>query len=123
MGRQEHDPQVFWLSVLDSLRQTGAESELVRELTAAPHLDGASVVGRLLEDLSSLREPQWLVIDDLHELQADEAIRDLELLLRTAPPELRFVLLARRDLRPFTWAVGPIDRGEPLGPVGRSPDL
>ncbi len=99
VGRQEHDPQVFWLSVLDSLRQTGAGSERVRELTAAPHLDGANVVGRLLEDLSSLREPLWLVIDDLHELQADQASRHMELLLGTAPPELRFVLLTRRDLR------------------------
>ena len=99
VGRQEHDPQVFWLSVLDSLRQTGAGSERVRELTAAPDLDGANVVGRLLEDLSSLREPLWLVIDDLHELQADQAIRHMELLLGTAPPELRFVLLTRHDLR------------------------
>ena len=99
VGRQEHDPQVFWLSVLDSLRQTGAGSERVRELTAAPHLDGANVVGRLLEDLSSLREPLWLVIDDLHELQADQAIRHMELLLGTAPPELRFMLLTRHDLR------------------------
>ena len=99
VGRQEQDPQVFWLSVLDSLRQTGAGSERVRKLTAAPHLDGANVVGRLLEDLSSLQETLWLVIDDLHELQADQAIRHLELLLRTAPPELRFVLLTRRDLR------------------------
>jgi LuxR family transcriptional regulator, maltose regulon positive regulatory protein len=99
VGRQEHDPQVFWLSVLDSLRQTGAGSERVRELTAAPDLDGANVVGRLLEDLSSLREPLWLVIDDLHELHADQAIRDMELLLGAAPPELRFVLLTRHDLR------------------------
>ena len=99
VGRGEHDPQVFWLSVLDSLRQTGAGSGRVRELTAAPHLDGANVVGRLLEDLSSLQEPLWLVIDDLHELQADQAIRDMELLLGTAPAELRFVLVTRRDLR------------------------
>ncbi len=99
VGRQEHDPQVFWLSVLDSLRQTGAGSERVRELTASPDLDGANVVGRLLEDLSSLQEPLWLVIDDLHELQADQAIRHMELLVGTAPPELRFVLLTRRDLR------------------------
>jgi LuxR family maltose regulon positive regulatory protein len=99
VGRQEHDPQVFWLSVLDSLRQTGAGSERVRELTAAPDLDGANVVGRLLEDLSSLREPLWLVIDDLHELQADQASRHMEVLLATAPPQLRFVLLTRHDLR------------------------
>ena len=90
---------MFWLSVLDSLRQTGAGSERVRELTAAPHLDGANVVGRLLEDLGSLREPLWLVIDDLHELQAEEAVRQVEVLLGSAPAALRFVLVTRRDLR------------------------
>jgi LuxR family maltose regulon positive regulatory protein len=99
VGRQEHDPQVFWLSVLDALRQTGAGSERIRKLTPAPDLDGANVVGRLLEDLSSLREPLWLVIDDLHELRADQASRHIDLLLATAPPELRFVLLTRHDLR------------------------
>ena len=54
---------------------------------------------RLLEDLGSLDERLWLVIDDLHELQAEEAIHQVELLLATAPPQLRFVLLTRRDLR------------------------
>ena len=99
MGRQEHDPQAFWLSVLDSLRGTRTGSERVRELTAAPNLDGATVVRRLLEDLSSLDERLWLVIDDLHELLAEEAISHLELLLGSAPSQLRIVLLTRRDLR------------------------
>jgi hypothetical protein len=52
-----------------------------------------------LEDLGSLDEPLWLVIDDLHELQADEAVHQVELLLASAPPQLRLVLLTRRDLR------------------------
>ena len=75
VGREEHDAQAFWLSVLDSLRGTWIGSERVRELTAAPDLDGATVVRRLLEDLGSLDERLWLVIDDLHELQAEQAIR------------------------------------------------
>jgi LuxR family maltose regulon positive regulatory protein len=99
VGREERDPQAFWLSVLDCLRGTSAGSELVRELTAAPGLDGAALVERLLEDLGSLREPVWLVIDDLHELASPEAIDQLGLLLAGAPSELRFVLLMRRDLR------------------------
>jgi len=99
VGRQEHDPQAFWLSVLDSLRGTRIGAERVRELTAAPDLDGATVVRRLLEDLSWLEERLWLVIDDLHELQAEEAIRQVEMLLASAPPQLRFVLVTRRDLR------------------------
>jgi LuxR family maltose regulon positive regulatory protein len=99
VGREEHDAQAFWLSVLDSLRRTRLGSERVRELTAAPDLDGATVVRRLLEDLRSLPERLWLVIDDLHELQADAAIRDIGLLLSRAPQELRLVLVTRRDLR------------------------
>jgi LuxR family maltose regulon positive regulatory protein len=99
VARGEHDPQAFWLSVLDSLRGTRIGSDRVRELTAAPGLDGASIVRRLLEDLGSLDERVWLVIDDLHELQAEEAIRQVELLLGSAPPQLRLVLLTRRDLR------------------------
>jgi LuxR family transcriptional regulator, maltose regulon positive regulatory protein len=97
--REQHDPQAFWLSILDSLRATRIGSERVRELTAAPDLDGAAVVRRLLEDLGSLDERLWLVIDDLHELQAEEAIRCLQLLLRSASPQLRFVLSTRSDLR------------------------
>jgi LuxR family transcriptional regulator, maltose regulon positive regulatory protein len=98
VGREEHDPQAFWLSVLDSLRGTRVGSERVRELSAAPDLDGATVVRRLLEDLGSLDERLWLVLDDLHELQAEEAIHQVELLLGSAPAQLRFVLLTRRDL-------------------------
>src|SRR5262245_25654648 len=99
VGREESDPQAFWLSVLDSLRGTGAGSQRVRELTAAPGVDGAALVDRLVEDLGSLREAVWLVIDDLHELQSEEAVGQLGRLVATAPRELRLVLLTRRDVR------------------------
>ena len=99
VGRQERDGQAFWLSVLDSLRGTRVGSGRVRELTAAPDLDGTTVVRRLLDDLGSLDQPLWLMIDDLHELQAEGAIRQLQVLLGSAPPQLRVVLSTRRDLR------------------------
>jgi LuxR family maltose regulon positive regulatory protein len=99
VGRGERDPQRFWLSVLGALRQTVPGSVLVRALTAAPDLDGWEIVERLLKDLAPLDEPLWLVIDDLHELGADEARRQLELLLMRAPPQLRFVLATRHDVR------------------------
>jgi LuxR family maltose regulon positive regulatory protein len=95
----ERDPQRFWVSVADALRGTVPGSALVRGLTAAPDLDGWSVVERLLKDLASLADRVWLVIDDLHELRAAEALRQLELLVMRAPPELRFVLATRHDLR------------------------
>ena len=99
VGREEHDPQAFWMSVLDSLRGTRTGSERVRELTAAPDLDGAAIVRRLLEDVGSLDESVWLVLDDLHDLRDEQVVRQIELLLGSAPPQLRLVLLTRRDLR------------------------
>jgi LuxR family transcriptional regulator, maltose regulon positive regulatory protein len=99
VGRGEQDPQRFWLSVLGALRSTAAGSGLVRELTAAPDLDGWAVVERLLKDLTPLVGRLWLVIDDMHELRSADALAQLELLVMRAPPELRFVLATRHDLR------------------------
>jgi len=98
-GRDERDPQRFWLSVLGALRRTGPGSSLVRALTAAPDLDGWMIVERLLKDLAPLEDPIWLVIDDVHELGSDQVRRQLELLIMRAPPELRFVLATRHDLQ------------------------
>ena len=97
--RDERDPQRLWLAVLDALRRTVPGSALVRELTAAPDLDGWSMVERLLRDLAPLAGRLWLVIDDLHELGSAEAQRQLELLVMRAPEGLRFVLATRHDVR------------------------
>jgi LuxR family maltose regulon positive regulatory protein len=99
VGRDERDPQRWWLSVLDALRQTAPGSVLVRPLTAAPDLDGWAIVERLLNDLAPLADRLWLVIDDLHELGSAEARQQLELLVMRAPAELRFVLASRHDMR------------------------
>ena len=95
----QYDAQRFWISVTGALRDTAVGSALVRALTAAPDLDGWTVVERLLEDLASLDDRIWLVIDDLHELSSADALRQLELLIMRAPPALRFVLVTRHDLR------------------------
>ena len=96
---EERDPQWLWLSVTGALRTTAIGSALVRGLTAAPDLDGWMVVERLLEDLASLEDEVWLVLDDLHELCSPEALRQLELLIMRAPARLRFILVTRHDLR------------------------
>jgi len=95
---EERDPQRFWLSVLGALRETAPGAALVRALTAAPDLDGWAIVERLLIDLAPLEDRLWLVIDDVHELGPD-ALRQLELLVLRAPPDLRLVLATRHDLR------------------------
>ena len=96
---RERDPRPFWVSVADALRGTAAGSALVRPLTAAPDLDGWAVAERLLADLAGLGDRLWLVVDDAHLLDAGEVLPQLELLVLRAPPQLRFVLATRRDLR------------------------
>jgi LuxR family maltose regulon positive regulatory protein len=99
VGRGEGDPQRLWLAMLDALRQTAPGSGLVRPLTAAPDLDGWAILERLLTDLAPLRDQLWLVMDDLHELDSDQARRQLELLVMRAPAKLRFVMATRHDVR------------------------
>ena len=97
-GREERDPQRFWLSVAGALRATGPGAGLVRVVSAAPELDGWALAEGLLSDLAPLQERLWLVVDDVHELGPD-ALRQLELLIMRAPPGLRLVLAARHDVR------------------------
>jgi LuxR family transcriptional regulator, maltose regulon positive regulatory protein len=97
-GRAERDPQRFWASVAGALRRTSGRAGPVRAVSAAPGLDAWGLVERLLADLAPLEELLWLVIDDVHEL-GPEALRQLELLMMRAPPQLRFVLAARHDVR------------------------
>jgi LuxR family maltose regulon positive regulatory protein len=98
VGRGEGAPPQFWLSVLGALRQTGPSSVLVQPLTAAPDLDGWVIAERLLNDLAPLDDRVWLVVDDVQEL-APDALAQLELLIMRAPPDLRFVLATRHDVR------------------------
>ena len=99
VGRRERDPQRFWLAVVGALRATPAGSHVVGALTAGREFDAGDLVERLLEDLSGLDEPLWLVLDDLHELDDHATLSQLETLVAEAPPELRFVLAARHDPR------------------------
>ena len=93
-----HDPQQFLISVADALRDTVIQGRSwLRPLTAAPDLDGWAIVEWLLQDLHSLPERVWLVIDDLHELRSAPALRQLELLMMRARADLRFVFASRRD--------------------------
>ena len=82
-GREERDPQRFWLSVAGALRATGPGAGLVRVVSAAPELDGWALAEGLLSDLAPLAERLWLVVDDVHELGPD-ALRQLELVVMRA---------------------------------------
>ena len=93
--REECDPQRFWRSLFDALRDTEPGASVLREIGAVTGLD----VCALAEDLASLERPMWLVIDGLHELRSDDALRQLEWFLLRAPDRLRVVLSSRGELR------------------------
>lgn len=97
--RDEHDPQKFWTGIVEALRGTTQGSKLLRPLDPAPSFNGWTTVEHVLQDLAALDEQLWLVINDLHELRSDEALRQLELMLLRAPKSLRFVMSTRHDLR------------------------
>ncbi|HEX4253070.1 MAG TPA: LuxR C-terminal-related transcriptional regulator [Pseudonocardia sp.] len=97
--RHERDPQRFWLTVAEALHATTAGAGLVQAASAAPDPDEWALVERLLEDLAPLDEPIWLVIDDVHELDTEQTLRQLELLMMRAPVALRFVLATRHDVK------------------------
>jgi LuxR family transcriptional regulator, maltose regulon positive regulatory protein len=95
----EREPRRFWIAVLDALRETTIGSKLVRPQTPEPDGDGWAVMECLLEDLAALGERIWLVLDDVHQLDSAEALCQLRQLMLRAQPRLRFVLVARGDLR------------------------
>src|SRR5262249_17026900 len=112
-GRGERDPQRFWLSVLAALRAIAAGAGVGGGgAAAAGGGGGGGTAGGLrgpaprgwgrgegvVGDRARVDEGLWLVVDDVHELGA-EALAQLELLIMRAPPELRFVLAARHDVR------------------------
>ena len=55
------------------------------------------MVERLLTQLERLEEPLELVIDDLHELDSEDALAWLEMLLTRLPAQLRVVLATREE--------------------------
>ena len=93
----EHDPQRFWLSVVQQLRTAVGRHGFVEKVAPAPEFNGAALVERLLSELRSLDAPIVLLIDDVHELRSPDAQTQLADLIARRPPQLRIVLASRHD--------------------------
>ena len=91
VAHDERDGQRFWSSVIDAL--DGIAGVDAGRVNGEPR--GETLIERLLRTLQRIDEPAVLVIDDLHELQADDAVAALERFLVDPPANLRVVLLAR----------------------------
>ena len=94
--RGERDAQRFWLHVIDALADAAGD-DVIERVSPAPGFAGAVVAERLLAQLERLEEPVQVVIDDLHELDSEDALAWLETLLARLPAQLRVVLATREE--------------------------
>src|SRR5258708_6129617 len=94
--RDQQDAQQFWLAVLDAIRQSDAIADSRRQ-AAAPAFDGDAMVDTVVSELAKAAGVVVLVIDDLHELSAGDALSQLGHLLSVLPKSAHVVLSSRRD--------------------------
>ena len=96
VDRDQHDAEVFWLSVLDAIRRPADSSE-PDALPASDALGGEQIVDRIVSALAEQVDPVVLIVDDLHELRSADALAQLGHLLALLPSCARVVLSSRRD--------------------------
>ena len=97
VDRGEEDGQRFLVSMIDAIADAAGGERAIERINPTPNLRGEAAVERLLANLDSLEEPLVLVIDDLHELHAAEALAWLELFLASMPASVRLVLGTRQE--------------------------
>ncbi|MFE2062607.1 AAA family ATPase [Streptomyces sp. NPDC059467] len=98
----QHDAQLFWLALLGAVRAAAGTDGDAEPPPVTPGSGGAAVRDKVLSELTAVRGPFFLVIDDLHELTSAEAVEQLADLLTRLPPGVHAVVATRRDppLRP-----------------------
>ena len=83
--------------MLDAVRRPDRSIGTEAEPAATAALDPDELVDRTLSEVAAQIEPVVLIIDDLHELRAADALTQLEHLLAALPSSSRVVLSSRRD--------------------------
>ena len=97
--RGERDGQRFWLAMIDELARAAGGNRVVDPMSRAPGFCAEVVVERLRAELGALDDPVMLVIDDLHELDSEEALDCLARLLQDMPARLRVAVGTRVEPR------------------------
>jgi LuxR family transcriptional regulator, maltose regulon positive regulatory protein len=97
--RDQHDPQQFWIAVLDAVRHVSATSSDAEPSAATPDFNAPAMVDRVLSELAGARGSLIVVIDDLHELTSMEALAQLSRLLLNLPPHVHAILSMRHDVQ------------------------
>jgi LuxR family transcriptional regulator, maltose regulon positive regulatory protein len=96
--RDQETAQQFWLALLNAVRHASGTATETEPPTAAPDLNVRTLVDRVLCELAEPGSGITVVIDDLHELNAPEALASLTQLLTNLPPGGHAILVARHDL-------------------------
>jgi LuxR family maltose regulon positive regulatory protein len=94
VDREERDAPRFWIHLIEALADAAGD-QVVERVSPAPQFAGAVAVERLLTQLERIEEPLELVVDDLHELDCEDALAWLEVLLTRLPAQLRVELATR----------------------------
>jgi LuxR family transcriptional regulator, maltose regulon positive regulatory protein len=97
--RHQHDAQLFWLALLDAVRQAVGAAGSAEPAAATPEFNTRAMVDRVLSELGDARGGLTLVIEDLHELASREALVELTRLLTNLPPGVHAIVSTRHDLR------------------------
>ncbi len=95
--RDQHDAQLFWLALLNAVRQACGTTR-DEPPAATPDFNGRAMADRVLSELAEHPGRVVLVIDDAHELASTEAIAQLTRLLANLPSQARAIVSTRRDL-------------------------
>jgi LuxR family transcriptional regulator, maltose regulon positive regulatory protein len=96
--RDREAAQQFWLTLLNAIRHACGTTSETEPPTAAPDLNVRTLVDRVLCELADPGSGITVVIDDLHELNAPEALASLTQLLMNLPPGAHAILVTRHDL-------------------------
>jgi LuxR family maltose regulon positive regulatory protein len=96
LDRRDNDPQLFWTYVLSALRiadavRPGNPFASMRSIPADERERGH----RLAVGLERLPDETTLIIDDFHEIDDPQVLREMNDLLRYPPRPLRVVLISR----------------------------
>ena len=98
MQRDQQDAQQFWIAVLSAIRRAHGTSGEGGQLAATPDFNQGAIVDRVLAALTEHRDHTFLIIDDLHELNSQEALTELTRLLERLPEHVHAILATRRNL-------------------------
>jgi LuxR family transcriptional regulator, maltose regulon positive regulatory protein len=94
----DNEPARFWAHAVAALCRSGAVPADSALRSLAPRAGSEKTfLPLLVSGLAELPTPVVLILDDVQELTDARVLRELEFLLRHAPPQLRLVLATRVD--------------------------